>query len=223
MSGTPSAASHLAEAKPLTFVDHVTNIYHLVIKELRSIRADPTMLILVAYAFSISVNTVATGAVTEATNLSVGIVDEDDVGVAVHNHPRWGTIWADLQRIPPVYDQTSAQVAGDPALYGDYQGAVNSVENAREAVAALGDARMALIHRAQDGGGQRRDGHRHPQAEDHRGRQHPREEVARRVGDGRARRLGAHERSGRAEVDEQHIGPVEAQEQLLSMACCRRP
>jgi ABC-2 type transport system permease protein len=37
----------------------------------------PTMLILVAYAFSISVNTVATGAVTEATNLSVRIVDED--------------------------------------------------------------------------------------------------------------------------------------------------
>jgi ABC-2 type transport system permease protein len=35
------------------------------------------MLILVVYAFSISVNTVATGAVTEATNLSVGIADED--------------------------------------------------------------------------------------------------------------------------------------------------
>src|SRR5271170_498484 len=70
-------APHLVEAKPLTFVDHVVNIFHLVIKELRSIRADPTMLVLVAYAFSISVNTVATGAVTEATNLSVGIVDED--------------------------------------------------------------------------------------------------------------------------------------------------
>ena len=70
-------AAHLVEAKPLTFVDHVVNIFHLVIKELRSIRADPTMLILVVYAFSISVNTVATGAVTEATNLSVGIVDED--------------------------------------------------------------------------------------------------------------------------------------------------
>src|ERR1700675_2646398 len=68
---------HPVEAKPLTFVDHVVNIFHLVIKELRSIRADPTMLILVAYAFSISVNTVATGAVTEATNLSVGVVDED--------------------------------------------------------------------------------------------------------------------------------------------------
>ena len=67
----------LAEARPLTLRDHIGNILRLVVKELRSIRADPTMLILVVYAFSISVNTVATGAVTEATNLSVGIVDED--------------------------------------------------------------------------------------------------------------------------------------------------
>ena len=67
----------LAEAKPLTFIDHVVNIAHLVVKELRSIRADPVMLLLVVYSFSISVNTVATGAVTDATNLSVGIVDED--------------------------------------------------------------------------------------------------------------------------------------------------
>jgi ABC-2 type transport system permease protein len=74
---TPPPASRLAETKRLTFIDHVVNIFRLVIKELRSIRADPTMLILVVYAFSISVNTVATGAVTEATNLSVGIVDED--------------------------------------------------------------------------------------------------------------------------------------------------
>jgi len=67
----------LAEAKTMTLRDHVINILRLVVKELRSIRADPTMLILVAYAFSISVNTVATGAVTEATNLSVGVADED--------------------------------------------------------------------------------------------------------------------------------------------------
>jgi ABC-2 type transport system permease protein len=77
MSSQPAPVPHLAEAKPLTLRDHVVNIFRLVIKELRSIRADPTMLILVVYAFSISVNTVATGAVTEATNLSVGIVDED--------------------------------------------------------------------------------------------------------------------------------------------------
>lgn len=67
----------LAEARTLTLRDHLLNIFRLVIKELRSIRSDPTMLVLVVYAFSISVNTVATGAVTEATNLSVGIADED--------------------------------------------------------------------------------------------------------------------------------------------------
>ena len=70
-------APRLADEKPLTFVDHVTNIFHLAIKELRSIRADPVMLALVIYSFSFSVNTVATGALTEASNLSVGIVDED--------------------------------------------------------------------------------------------------------------------------------------------------
>ena len=70
-------AAKLAEARRVTLRDHVLNVFRLVIKELRSIRSDPTMLILVIYAFSISVNTVATGAVTEATNLSVGIVDED--------------------------------------------------------------------------------------------------------------------------------------------------
>ena len=56
--------SRLAEAKKLTLANHFVNVFRLVMKELRSIRADPTMLVLVVYAFSISVNTVATGAVT---------------------------------------------------------------------------------------------------------------------------------------------------------------
>ena len=73
---TPTTA--LAAAGRLTLRDRLANILRLVVKELRSIRADPTMLVLIVYAFSISVNTVATGALTEATNLSVGIVDEDD-------------------------------------------------------------------------------------------------------------------------------------------------
>ncbi len=78
MSEAPVAPiPRFVEHKPLTFADHIANVYHLIIKELRSIRADPVMLFLVIYSFSISVNTVATGAVTEATNLSVGIVDED--------------------------------------------------------------------------------------------------------------------------------------------------
>jgi len=56
---------------------HLTNIYRLTVKELRSIRADPIMLVLVAYTFTLAVYATATGAKTEATNLSIGIVDED--------------------------------------------------------------------------------------------------------------------------------------------------
>ncbi|MBN9457434.1 MAG: ABC transporter permease [Bosea sp.] len=56
---------------------HVQNILRLVVKELRSIRADPVMLILVAYTFSIAVYTVATSVKLEARDLTIGIVDED--------------------------------------------------------------------------------------------------------------------------------------------------
>ena len=56
---------------------HLENIYRLMIKELRSFRSDPIMLLLVAYSFTIAIYAAATGASTEATNLSVGIVDED--------------------------------------------------------------------------------------------------------------------------------------------------
>jgi ABC-2 type transport system permease protein len=56
---------------------HLENIYRLTIKELRSFRSDPIMLLLVAYSFTIAIYAAATGASTEATNLSVGIVDED--------------------------------------------------------------------------------------------------------------------------------------------------
>jgi ABC-2 type transport system permease protein len=56
---------------------HVTNVYRLVIKELYGVRADPIMLAMVAYSFTIAIYAVATGAKVEATNLSVGFVDED--------------------------------------------------------------------------------------------------------------------------------------------------
>jgi ABC-2 type transport system permease protein len=56
---------------------HLANIYRLMIKELRGIRSDPIMLLLVAYSFTVAIYAAATGASTEATNLSVGIVDED--------------------------------------------------------------------------------------------------------------------------------------------------
>src|SRR6516165_10657957 len=56
---------------------HLANIYRLMIKELRSIRADRIMPVLVAYTFTIAIYSVATGASTEATNLAVAVVDED--------------------------------------------------------------------------------------------------------------------------------------------------
>jgi ABC-2 type transport system permease protein len=70
----------LQETKATGFASlggHVANIYRLMIKELRSIRADAIMPLLVAYSFTIAIYAVATGASTEATNLSVGFVDED--------------------------------------------------------------------------------------------------------------------------------------------------
>jgi L-fuculose-phosphate aldolase len=68
-----------------------------------------------------------------------------DVGVAVHNHPRWSTIYADLQRVPAVYDQTSAIYSGEVALFDDYSGSVDQVENARAAVESIGSADVALL------------------------------------------------------------------------------
>nr|WP_245444509.1 ABC transporter permease [Microvirga sp. KLBC 81] len=59
------------------FRTHLANIFQLLIKELRSIRSDPILLVLVAYAFTFAIYAAATGARTEATNLAVGVVDED--------------------------------------------------------------------------------------------------------------------------------------------------
>jgi ABC-2 type transport system permease protein len=56
---------------------HAVNIYRLMIKEIRSILADPIMLALVVYSFTIAVYAVATGASTEVKDLAVGVVDED--------------------------------------------------------------------------------------------------------------------------------------------------
>ncbi|WAJ27817.1 ABC transporter permease [Antarcticirhabdus aurantiaca] len=63
-----------ARLGPLT---HAANVVRLVAKELRSIRADPIMLFLVVYAFSLAVYTVASGVSTEARDLTIGVVDED--------------------------------------------------------------------------------------------------------------------------------------------------
>lgn len=57
------------------------NIFRLGLKELRSLWADPILLLLVAYMFSFAIYAVATGAKTEVSNAAVAYVDLDQSGL----------------------------------------------------------------------------------------------------------------------------------------------
>lgn len=71
--------------------------------------------------------------------------ERSDVGWAVHNHPLFGTVWADLGEVPPILDQSSALGGGTLTLVDEYEGPVNDPNSARRAVAEMGDASMALL------------------------------------------------------------------------------
>ena len=68
-----------------------------------------------------------------------------DVGVAVHSHPRYGTIWADSGRLPGCFDQSSALGGGTLVYVDEYEGGVSSMSAAESAVRAMGNADMALL------------------------------------------------------------------------------
>jgi L-ribulose-5-phosphate 4-epimerase len=68
-----------------------------------------------------------------------------DVKVAMHNHSRWGTVWADLGKVPPLHDQSSALGGGELVLVDEYDGPVSNTDIARSAVLAMGDAELALL------------------------------------------------------------------------------
>ncbi|NUU20696.1 MAG: class II aldolase/adducin family protein [Streptomycetaceae bacterium] len=69
-----------------------------------------------------------------------------DVQVAMHNHPQYGTVWADMGEVPPAYDQSSSLGGGgDLVLVDEYDGAVNSPAAAAKTVAAMGDGELALL------------------------------------------------------------------------------
>ena len=89
-TSSPKAVQKLVLKKGL--LAQLENVYYLTIKELRSIRADYMVLILVAYVFTVSIYTIATGVSTEPQNLTVGVVDEDQSNLsrqflAVLNRP----------------------------------------------------------------------------------------------------------------------------------------
>ncbi len=68
-----------------------------------------------------------------------------DVGVILHHHARFGTIWAAARRLPPIYDQTSALLEGGLALYEPFDGSVGEAEPARLAAEGIGTAGAALL------------------------------------------------------------------------------
>jgi L-ribulose-5-phosphate 4-epimerase len=68
------------------------------------------------------------------------------VAWAMHNHPLYGTVWADMGEVPPAMDQSSSLGGGgEPVLVAEYEGAVNSPEAASSAVASMGSAEIALL------------------------------------------------------------------------------
>jgi len=84
--------------------------------------------------------------VSPAVTLHLAIHEvRDDVSVVVHNHPVYGTLWADAHRVPPIHDQTGSYVLGDPTLYADYEGIVVDWDVCRRIAAKLLDARCALL------------------------------------------------------------------------------
>ncbi|HEY1831807.1 MAG TPA: class II aldolase/adducin family protein [Acidimicrobiales bacterium] len=68
-----------------------------------------------------------------------------DVTWAAHSHPLYGTVWADLLEVPPIYDQSSSLGGGELILVNEYDGPVNDTNSARRAIEAMGDAASALL------------------------------------------------------------------------------
>jgi ribulose-5-phosphate 4-epimerase/fuculose-1-phosphate aldolase len=69
----------------------------------------------------------------------------DDVVWAVHNHPRWATVWAALHKLPGVHEQTGALIGPDVALYDEYLGGAATQLDSQSAVEALGNNAAVIL------------------------------------------------------------------------------
>jgi ribulose-5-phosphate 4-epimerase/fuculose-1-phosphate aldolase len=68
-----------------------------------------------------------------------------EVNVVIHNHAHWSGIWANLHKVPPVYDQAGAYVDGPLPLFDEYGGTLEDEDKSLAAAKALGDAKWALL------------------------------------------------------------------------------
>jgi ribulose-5-phosphate 4-epimerase/fuculose-1-phosphate aldolase len=84
--------------------------------------------------------------ITPAISLHLAIHRRrDDVGVIIHNHAQFGTLWANAKRVPPVFDQTSSYVDGELVLFDEFTGTVDGEDAADGCAGALGNAKWALL------------------------------------------------------------------------------
>ena len=69
-----------------------------------------------------------------------------EVQVAMHSHPLYGTVWADMGEVPPVYDQSSSLGGGgELVMVDEYGGGVSDQNSARNVIKAFGDAELGLL------------------------------------------------------------------------------
>ena len=68
-----------------------------------------------------------------------------DIHVVIHNHPQWSGIWANLHRVPAIFDQSGAHCGVELPLFNEYQGTLEDEGKSLSAAEALGDAKWALL------------------------------------------------------------------------------
>src|SRR5262249_3449120 len=69
-----------------------------------------------------------------------------DIGVALHNHPRYATLWAIKRAVPPAYEQQGCYLRDEEiAVMDTYAGTVDKSDAARDNVEAVHGANIALL------------------------------------------------------------------------------
>jgi ribulose-5-phosphate 4-epimerase/fuculose-1-phosphate aldolase len=84
--------------------------------------------------------------VSPAVSLHIGVHSaRPNFDISLHGHPRWAMTWANLRRLPPIYDQSSAAVAPDLVLVDEYVGNFPTVTGVEGAVGGIGMAEWSLL------------------------------------------------------------------------------
>lgn len=84
--------------------------------------------------------------ITPAIGLHIQLHElRPDVNVVIHNHANWSGIWANLQRTPPIYDQTGAHCGVALPVYNEYAGTFEDETSSLSAAEALGSSKWALL------------------------------------------------------------------------------